>query len=420
MVKPDADRLNTVLADKLPEAVSFLAEMISHESVHGREGPVQKCIAERFASLGCEVERKEIPESLTEDPEYSRPTEPVAFAGRPNVIARKRGTGGGRSLILNAHSDVVPASEWPEGFEPKVTDETVTGRGAADDKGHVAVIYLALAAMGELGLKLRGDLSAQIVIDEEVGGNGSLALIRQGERADGVCVLEATDLKLYSANRGALWFQLAVEGRSTHMGRKWEGVSAVDLSMEAIRILYKYEKHLIRTSRRVPLFTSYSPPPTQVNIGMIRAGDWPSTVAARAHIEGGIGFLPNRSLDTVKKEVAEIFEAEASDWLKEHMTIEYDKLHNDAYVTDPRHPFVRAASRASRLCGLDGKPRGWVVSCDARLFACVAGMPTVCFGAGDINQAHSNLETIRIADMKKAAETLVYLAADWCNKRKAK
>ena len=418
MAAPDAEKLDKILTDKLPDAVSFLAEMISHKSVHGREGPVQQYIAKQLGALGCEVALKEIPESLTEDPEYSRPAEPAPFAGRPNIIARKRGSGGGASLILNAHSDVVPASEWADAFTPKVTAETVTGRGATDDKGHIAIICLALAAVQELGMKLKGDLSAQIVVDEEVGGNGSLALIRAGECADGVCVMESTDLTLYSANRGALWFQLNLEGRSTHMGRKWEGVSAVDLSMEAIKILYKYEKQLIKTSRGVPLFTSYKPPPTQVNVGMIRSGDWPATVAAHACIEGGIGFLPNRNLDVVKKELADIFAAEASDWLKEHMTIRYNKLHNDAYVTDPKHPFVRAASRASRKNGLDPKPRGWIVSCDARLYARVGGMPTICFGAGDINQAHSRAETIRISDMKKAAGTLVYLIADWCNKRK--
>jgi len=418
MAVPDADKLDRILDARLGETVSFLAEMISHKSVHGQEGPVQEYIADCFRRLGCDVDLMEVPESIVDDPEYSRPAKPVPFKGRPNVVARIKGTGGANSMILNAHSDVVPATEWADGFTPKVTETTVTGRGATDDKGHIAIIYLAMVAMRELGIKLRGDLSAHIVIDEEVGGNGSLALIRAGEVADGACVLESTNLELYSANRGALWFQMAVEGRSTHMGRKWEGESAVDYAMEAIRILYNYEKQLIKTSRKVPLFTSYRPPPTQVNVGMMNAGDWPSTVPARALLEGGIGFLPNRNLDIVKKEVAEIFEAQASDWLKEHMSMQYNKLHNDAYVTDPKHPFVKAASRASRRNSLDPKPKGWVVSCDARLYARVGGIPTICFGVGDINKAHSNNEVIEINDMKKAAKTLCFTIADWCNKRK--
>ena len=419
MARLVSSKVSEALDRHLDGAVAFLADMIREPSVHGEEAGVQRLVAERFADLGAAVSLEEIDDALMQDPEYSVPTEPKSFRGRPNVLARIGGGGGGRRIILNAHSDVVPATQWPEAFQPVVTPERVVGRGAADDKGQVAVMALVLAVLKDLGVELKGEVINQIVIDEEVGGNGSLALIRQGGAADGVIVMEGTDLKLYPANRGALWFRLSIEGRSTHMGKKWQGVSAVDQAMEAIKILYKYEKELIRSSRGVPLFTSYRPPPTQVNVGMMSAGDWPATVPARAVLEGGVGFLPNRDLQTIKRELREILDAEAGDWLKDHYTLEFPKLHNDAYVTDPKHPLVRAAGRASRRAALDGRPRGWIVSCDARLFARVGGLPTVCFGAGNIDQAHSNTEHVLVADMRKAAEMLIYLLADWCNRAPA-
>jgi len=414
-----AENVSKALDNRLAGAVDFLARMIREPSVHGAEGRVQEMIGREFSALGAETRLAQIDDSLMGDPEYSAPAEPKSFHGRPNVISILRGAGGGRSILLNAHSDVVPASSWPAAFDPVVAADRVVGRGAADDKGQIAAIYLTFAVLRDLGVTLKGDVAAAIVIDEEIGGNGALALIRQGLRADAAVVMEGTDLKLYSANRGALWFRLTVTGHSTHMGKKWQGTSAIDQMMEAVRILYRYEKRLIRTSRGVPLFRYCRPVPTQVNVGTMRAGDWPSTVPAAAVIEGGVGFLPNRDLEIVKRELKEIFETEAGEWLRGHYSLEFPKLHNDAYVTDPRHPFVRAAGRSARCVGLDGRARGWIVSCDARLFARVAGIPTVCFGAGNIDQAHSNTEHVLIADLRKAAEMLLFLLADWCDRAPA-
>ena len=64
--------------------------------------------------------------------------------------------------------------------------------------------------------------------------------------------------------------------------------------------------------------------------------------------------------------------------------------------------------------GLQGTPTGWIVSCDARLFAKVGGMPTAVFGAGTLTDAHSDRETVRMGDVMRAAEALTLFVVGWC------
>ena len=187
-----------------------------------------------------------------------------------------------------------------------------------DAKGQIATIYLALLAIEKLGLSFAGDIGVQVVIDEEVGGNGTLALIRGGHRADAAVVLEPTGLRLAAANRGALWFRCEVCGEAAHMARKHEVASAVDYSMELISILYRYEKELLDRAKANQLFAMHKNP-AQVNIGRVDAGEWPATVAARAVVEGGVGFLPGVTLDDVRRELAEHIDRSGSGWLRDEL-----------------------------------------------------------------------------------------------------
>ncbi len=408
----DRDELRSVLEELAPRAQEMLIGAMRFPSVHGQEADVQACIEEHWTCAGFEVERHPVPEDLKADPEYSRPAEDVPYAGRCNLIVRMGG-GGGRSLIVNAHSDVVPAQDWPDAFEPRVEGGVVRGRGACDDKGGLAVMYLAACAMKRLGVEPAGEVVFQTVIEEEVGGNGSLALIREGVKADGVVVIEPTALKFHPANRGAIWFRFEFEGKPCHMGRKHEGISAIDLARETMGILYEYEKDLVRDADSQPLFAHYDLP-TQVNVGMLQGGEWPSMVPARAVMEGGVGFLPNRPMEQVKRDLVRWIDERGSDELKARYTLTFPKLHNDSYETPPEHPFVQAFAAAAQQAGTPEEVTGWNVSCDARLFAKVGGMPTVVFGPGRVEDAHSVDEKVSMADIVKAAETVVRMVEEWC------
>jgi acetylornithine deacetylase len=399
---------------RLPEAVELLRQLIRFPSVSGEEQAVVEFLRDCCLRSSLEARVVPIPESIKSDEDYSHGDRELSYAGRGNLVLGIEGTGGGRSIILQSHLDVVPADpQWQEAFDGRLDGDWVHGRGAVDAKGQCVTILLGLLALRDAGVKLKGNIEAQFVIEEEIGGNGALALIQAGHRAEAALIVEGTNLQIHPANRGALWFRAKVTGKSVHMGRIREGVSAIAQAMELIAILRGYEQRLIAESKGQELFARYQQP-VQLNVGMMRAGDWPATVPGEAVLEGGIGFLPDKAIADLKRELREVVEQQAGPWLKEHCEIDFPKLHNDAYQTSPEHPFVGALAAACHQAGLSSEVFGWNVSCDARLYHHRGGMPTVVFGPGDIAQAHSTHEKFDTRDSAKAATAIAALLANWC------
>ncbi len=396
--------IKNFLAGKNPEATELLSNLIRFPSISGAgEAEIQNFLAGKFKALGLSVKPEMLPENIKEHPAYTRANQELDYSSRPNLYAFLPAESK-KSVILCAHSDVVPAEDWPDAFEPKVEGDRVIGRGASDDKGQIVSIYFALLALKELKLKPKKNVEVQVVIEEEVGGNGALAAILSGHKADGVIVLESTNLNVCPANRGAVWYKIEVTGKPVHMGRIREGVNAVEKMAEVMKELRRYEKKLIAESDH-PLFREYQQP-VQVNIGTIKGGDWPATVAGWAEMEGGVGFLPNKRLEEVQEELRAILANFPDAWTKEHSRVSFPKLHNDAYETPVNDPIVAGLTEAAGLSGLTPKVTGFIASCDGRLYNRVGKMPTVVFGAGSIRDAHSRGENISITEVLKASEVL--------------
>lgn len=408
-------RFRASLENQRDELTRLLSRLIQVDTTHGKDGDVQPMLRAELEALGLESEFQEVRESLRTDPDYTAPENAAPFAGRPNLFGYRRGQGGaGKSLILNSHVDVVPVSkDWPDAFSGRIDGDLVHGRGAVDCKGQIVTILAALRALNDAQVKLAGDLNVQFVIEEEVGGNGTLAAIVDGPKADGVIVLEATQLLIHPANRGAVWFRATVEGKSVHMGRIREGVNAIEKSCEMIRLMRAYESKLVADCAGHPLFREFECP-AQVNIGTMHAGDWPSAVAGFAVVEGGVGFLPNKRMEDVKRELYEAVMQTNDEWLKSHFKLEFPKLHNDAYEIPADHPLPLAMQCGCQAVGIDSRITGFIVSCDARLFWHRGKMPVIVFGPGSISDAHSTHEHIKVSDILIAAEALAETIVRWC------
>ena len=406
-----ADELSATVSARAGWARDLLCRLIAFRSTTGAEGGVQECLNGVLQGLGFPASLAPVDEAIVDDPDYTPVPGHESYAARPNVLVRLAGSGGGRSVVVNTHTDVVPGPDAM--FEATCADGIVRGRGACDAKGQVVTILLALFALKELGIRLQGDVEAQFVIEEEAGGNGSLAAIVQGRPADAAVVLEPTGLGVRPANRGAAWFRLSVAGRSVHMGRYSEGVSAFDEMLGLVPILKEYEAFLRAASKGYPGFPD-DPSPVVVNFGKVRAGDWPSTVPGDCVVEGGIAFLPNRTARRIEEEVRALIASKATPWAREHARFELSGLRNEAFETPAGHPAVRSFLRAAESVLGPRELKGWVASCDGRLFFHRGGMPTIVFGPGDLAHAHSVDERIAMDDILRAAEVLVRFLADWC------
>ena len=406
-----ADELSATVGARSDWARDLLCRLIAFRSTTGSEGGVQEYLSGVLSGLGFSMRLALVGEAIVDDPDYTPVPGHESYEGRPNVLVSLTGSGGGRSVIVNTHTDVVPGPDTI--FKARCEAGIVHGRGACDAKGQVVTLLLALTALKELGVRLRGDVEAQFVIEEEAGGNGSLAAIVGGRRADAAIVLEPTGLGVRPANRGAAWFRLSVAGHSVHMGRYREGVSAFDEMIGLVSILKRYEAFL-RDASKGYLGYPDDPSPVVVNIGRVRAGDWPSTLPGECVVEGGIAFLPNRNARRIEEEIRARIEAEASPWAKEHARFELSGLRNEAFETPSGHPAVRSFHGAAESVLGPQELKGWVASCDGRLFFHRGGMPTIVFGAGDLGLAHSLEERIDMDDILRAAEILARFLADWC------
>ena len=172
------------------------------------------------------------------------------YKNRPNLIGLFKGTGGGRSIILNGHIDTVtiePKREWSrEPFGAQIEGTLMYGRGTSDMKGGLLAGIMAATYLQESGVKLRGDIIIESVVNEEHSGNGTLDLIRRGYTADGAIVLEPTNNSIAVSNPGGLYWQVTVPGQPRSPGARWnqaelEGVSAIEKLPVIITSLLNFE-----------------------------------------------------------------------------------------------------------------------------------------------------------------------------------
>jgi acetylornithine deacetylase len=384
---------------------SSLAAIDTYLQQHADETRAEVVAA--FQKLGLVAEKVPFPERIEEHPDYVAVPVPEGHE-RANVLVVRQGKGGGRSLILQTHFDVVPFSEGQR-YELVHHPERgliIYGRGSSDAKGQIATLLLAMGALQQASVATLGDVELQLVSEEEVGGNGAVAFIAQGRRADGVVVMEPSLGNIHPANRGALWFQIEIKGRSVHMGRMNEGIAL-------IASLKEYEKELITASKGYRGFERYEHP-VQLNIGILRGGHWPSAVPGEVLIEGGVGFLPNKPIDEVKADLCRIIATHPDEWIRTHTTIAFNKLRNDAFEIPYDHALPVTLKRVCDYAGLKSEVFGWNVSCDARLYAKSAQLPTVVFGPGDLATAHGPNEHIELRQIMEAARAIALFVQKWC------
>lgn len=400
-------------------AVKLLQKLIQERSVQGKESSAQAVVIETCRELGLEIDIWE-PDAKKMSSHKNFVSVREHFEDSPNVVAVWKGTGGGRSIILNGHIDVVPEGDllqWEcDPYAGKVMDGKVYGRGSTDMKGGNVSLLLAINALKSTGVKLKGDVIFQSVIEEESGGAGTLAAILRGYTADAVLIPEPTNMKIFPKQQGSMWFRLKVKGRSAHGGTRYEGVSAIEKSVFVINKIRELETH---RNHRVsdPLYKGI-PIPLPINLGKIEGGSWPSSVPDLVVLEGRIGVGPEEKLEDVKKELASWLGtfSEADPWFESHpVQLEWFGAQWVPGSVEVDHPFVKMIENAytevvQKPAILEASPWGT----DGGLFTQLSGTPTVVFGPGTTEVAHYPNEYISIDQMMKAAEIFVILLMNWC------
>jgi len=398
--------------------VAHIQDAVRRPSITGQEGVVQGLMADLLRAFGMTVDVWEPPHAdFAQYPEFIAEEPP--FVGRPDVVGVWKGTGGGRSLAINGHIDVVPAGDEAAWRVPPFgairQDGRIYGRGAVDMKGGLIAAIGAVGAIRAAGVRLRGDVMVQCVIGEESGGVGTLAAILRGHLADGVLIPEPTGLALSPAQGGCLMFRITVHGRSAHAAMRTEGESALEHWYPLHRALLDLEAERNRTLTH-PLF--HQPNTVPFNVGRLETGNWPSSVPDTLVASGRFGVLPGEEMDAVRLTFEQtLFAAvERDPWLREHPPVLewYGAQFGTAEIA-PTHPLVETVRGAfTAVTGHEPEVEGVTWGSDMRLFTEIAHVPAILFGPGDVRWAHYPNEYIEESELHTAMRIDALAILRWC------
>ena len=412
------ERVLGVVEKQRDEIIAFLSDLIAQQSLPGKEWEIQKLISKKLKEMNLEVHMWEPSwEKLKKHPGYV-PVE-MGYDKRPNVVGIWRGTGGGRSLLFNGHVDVVPAARenWATNpWHAEITDGKLYGRGASDMKSGLAAMTAAIDAVFRAGVKPKGDILLEYVVDEEYSGNGTIACIQRGYSADAGISCEAGDSEIQPATTGSMWFKIDVQGKSASMSRRWEAVSAIEQGYKICEYIKALENHRIRTIKH-PLYP-YTKGSLACFVGQFSAGTYPSAPPANCTLLGRMGTLPSENPKDAQQQFIEFVQKKSKQdaWLKHNPPeIEFTGYYAEPAEISPEHPICQTLARSFKsVTGKSAVIKGHDGSGDSRFLIKYGNTPTAIFGPGTITQMHADNEWVKVDDVISTTKVLAAAILNWC------
>jgi acetylornithine deacetylase len=411
------------LKENQTKGIRLLQLLVQENSTRGKESGAQAIMIEKCRQLGLHLDIWEIDRTeLARHPSFF--CDRKDFNGNPNLVAVLKGTGEGKSIILNGHIDVVPVGDeqnWKhDPFSGHIEGGKLYGRGSTDMKGGTVALLLALEAIIQSGIRLKGDVIFQSVIEEESGGAGTLAAVVRGYQADGAIIPEPTNMKVFPKQQGSMWFRIRVKGKSAHGGTRYKGVSAIEKSMVVLQRLAELEKE--RNQRITDPLYEKIPIPIPINVGKIKSGDWPSSVPDEAVIEGRMGVAPEESMELAQKEMENCLAqlSQYDSWFLENSPlVEWFGARWLPGSIEDSHPLQKFLSESFREVKkedpvIEASPWGT----DGGILSNVGDVPVVVFGPGITEVAHDANEYIVLEEMFLASEIIALTIMRWCEPAK--
>lgn len=363
------------------------------------------------------------------------------YPNDPNVVGvlKGRDTEHFNSLIINGHMDVAEVSEdeeWElDPFTPIVKNGVVIGRGAADMKGGLAGALFAIQLLHEARIELPGSLLFQSVIGEEVGEAGTLECCNRGYTADFAVVVDTSDLHIQGQGgvitgwitvKSTQTFHDATRRQMIHAGGKLFEASAIEKMAKIIQGLQELERHWAVMKS----YPGFLPGTNTINPAVIEGGRHAAFIADECRLWITVHYYPNESHEQIIKEIEEhiLHVASADPWLRENpptfrwggksMIVDRGEIFPSLEI-DPHHLGVEKLAAAHHAVlqenvVVDVSPTvtdgGWLGE---------AGIPTVIYGPGNLQNAHSVNEQVSIEQLIEYTKVMVMFIYEWCHKRKA-
>lgn len=384
----DGGRLRGVLADLVG------TDSVNPTLVPGAAGEdaIARVTARHLRAAGLDVARYEVE------------------AGRPSVVGRLPGAGGGPTVMLNAHYDTVGVEGMTDPFAATVVDGRMYGRGTYDMKGALAACIEAARLLRDAGPRLRGDVLVAAVADEEYASLGTADLVARrarGElRFDAAIVTEPTSLDLCVAHRGFTWIEITTRGRAAHGSRYRDGV---DANLRMGRVLHRLEG-LIEELLARPGHALLGPP--SMHAALLEGGTGISTYAPRCTLRIERRTVPPETRASVEGEIARLLDALRAE--DPSLDVAWKTLfHREPFETTPDAPIAACAARAAdKVLGRPPAVIGDAPWMDSALTQ-AAGVDSVVIGPHGAG-AHADEEWVDLDSCARLAEILAEAAADYC------
>ena len=402
------------------EQINYTKALVRHQSVRGAEHAIQDFVFRSYRDHGLAIDRFQMDRnSIESHPGGSKYSSEHSDAPIVVGIHRPRGETG-KSLILQAHVDVVPTGPdamWSRPpFQPVIEGDWMFGRGSADMKaGHAANLF-ALKALRRLNLQPAATLYVQSVVEEESTGNGALMSHLRGYRADAALIPEPEDEKLVRANTGVLWFEVRVQGHPVHVREMQSGGNAIDAAYRVIAALRELEARWNAQKAGREYFESEDHP-INLNIGRIEGGDWASSVPAWCTLQCRIAIYPGTGAIEAAQEIAKwIADYARSDRLLANNPpiVTFNGFFAEGYVLQPGSEAEAVLARSHQH--VTGKKLESFVTpgyLDTRVYALYDNIPALCYGPISRN-IHGFDESVNLPSLQRITATMAVFIAEWC------
>ena len=410
--------LKNKIKEKENEIVRFIQELIKIPSTSGKTKEIQDFICKKLKEIGLETDIIKVdPKNLEKHRAFCDDGYP--YEERFCTVGTLRGKENKKSIMLNGHIDVVAPGNiefWKHNpFGGEIVDGRIFGRGSTDMKSGLAAAIFAVEILKELGCEEHGDIIINSVCGEETGGCGALSSIIEGYKADGCVILEPTSFNICHIQAGASSFRLKIKGKSAHACLKVEGVNPINKFLKIYQAIEELDKE--RHDNYNNSYYKYKENVAPISVGILKCGDWPSTVPDELIAEGRLGIFPNESLEEAQEALISTVKkaCEGDKWLEENPPIiEWFEGQFESCEVEEKSDLINVLKIAHKeTFKQDAELEGVTYGSDMRLFNLYGNTPAVLYGPGNISIAHTIDEYIEIKDILKAVEVIVKILINW-------
>lgn len=415
-----AARILASVDEGFAEQVERTRDLIRFPSTRGAEHAIQDHVFREMRARGWQVDRFQMDRTaIAAHPGAGAFSDEHSDAPILVAIHRPKAETG-RSLILQAHVDVVPsgpADMWTHApFDPVIEGDWLYGRGGADMKAGHAANFAALDALHRIGLQPAATVYVQSVVEEESTGNGALMTHLRGYRADACLIPEPEEEMLVRANTGVIWFQVEVRGVPVHVREMGEGANAIDGAMRLVAGLRKLEEQLNAEKVGRAHFENEAHP-INLNIGKIEGGDWASSVPSWCRIDARIALYPGVSANDMRQRIEDHVAAivRGDRFLANNPPkLTFNGFLSEGYVLEPGSDAEAALADAHKAAtGEELKSFMTAGYLDTRVHALYDKIPALCYGPKS-QSIHGVDERVSLSSVKRITGAMALFVAEWC------